>query len=85
MSSLLQSIRTEFRSRIVIFDLPPILIGDDVLSILPQMDATLFVAAVGSTSVSQIKECKKHLKGTPVVRIVVNKATEPSESYYAYY
>ena len=85
MSSLLQAIRTEFRSRIVIFDLPPVLIGDDVLSILPQMDATLFVAAVGSTSVAQIKECKKHLKGTPVVRIVVNKATEPTESYYAYY
>jgi len=85
MSTLLQAIRTEFRSRIVIFDLPPVLVGDDVLSILPQMDATLFVAAVGSTSVAQIKECKKHLKVTPVVRMVVNKATEPTESYYAYY
>jgi Mrp family chromosome partitioning ATPase len=85
MSTLLQAIRTEFRSRIVIFDLPPILVGDDVLSILPHMDATLFVAAVGSTSVAQIKECKKHLKGTSVVRMVVNKATEPNESYYAYY
>lgn len=85
MSTLLQAIRTEFRSRIVIFDLPPVLVGDDVLSILPHMDATLFVVAVGSTSVAQIKECKKHLKGTPVVRMVVNKATEPTESYYAYY
>jgi protein-tyrosine kinase len=85
MTSLLQGIRTEFRSRIVIFDLPPVLVGDDVLSILPQMDATLFIAAVGSTSVSQIKECRKHLQGTPVVRIVVNKATEPTESYYSYY
>ena len=77
--------QTEFRSRIVIFDLPPILVGDDVLSILPQMDAILFVAGVGSTSVAHIKECKKHLKTTPVVRVVVNKATEPPESYYAYY
>jgi Mrp family chromosome partitioning ATPase len=85
MSSLLQAMRTEFRSRIVIFDLPPVLVGDDVLSILPQMDATLFVVAVGETSVAQIKECKKHLKATPVVRMVVNKATEPNESYYAYY
>jgi Mrp family chromosome partitioning ATPase len=85
MSSLLQAIRTEFRSRIVIFDLPPVLVGDDVLSILPQMDAVLFVAAVGSTSLSQIRECNKHLKTTPVVRIVVNKATEPFESYYSYY
>jgi protein-tyrosine kinase len=85
MSSLLHGIKTEFRSRIVIFDMPPVLVGDDVLSILPQMDATLFVAAVGSTSIAQIKECKKHLKGTPVVRMVVNKATEPTDSYYAYY
>jgi protein-tyrosine kinase len=85
MSTLLQTIKREFRSRIVIFDLPPMLMGDDVISILPQMDAALLVAGIGTTSVADIKECQKHLKRTPVVRVIVNKATETAGSYYGHY
>jgi protein-tyrosine kinase len=85
MGAALQAIKREFRSHVVIFDLPPMLLGDDVISILPRMDATLLVAGVGSTSVADIKECQKHLQRTPVVRVVVNKATEAAGSYYGYY
>lgn len=85
MGTLLQTIKRDFRSRIVIFDLPPILLGDDVISILPRMDATILIAGVGTTSVSDIKECQKHLKRSPVLRVVVNKATESVGSYYGYY
>jgi hypothetical protein len=49
------------------------------------MDAALLVAGVGSTSVFDIKECQKHLQRTPVVRVVVNKATEAAGPYYGYY
>ena len=65
MGTLLQTIKRDFRSRIVIFDLPPMLLGDDVISILPRMDATLLVAGVGSTSISDIKECQKHFSERP--------------------
>ena len=85
MGTLLQTIKRDFRSRTVIFDLPPILLGDDVISILPRMDAVLLVAAVGKTSAAEIKECQKHLQRVPVVRVVVNKATETAGSYYEYY
>ena len=85
MGALLQTIKRDFRSRIVIFDLPPMLLGDDVISILPRMDATLLVAGVGSTSISDIKECQRHLQRSPVVRVVVNKATESVGSYYGHY
>lgn len=85
MGALLQTIKRDFRSRIVIFDLPPMLLGDDVISILPRMDATLFVAGVGNTTVSDVKECQRHLKRTPVIRVVVNKSTEVPDSYYGYY
>ena len=85
MGTLLQTIKRDYRSRIVIFDLPPMLLGDDVISILPRIDAALLVAGVGSTSVSDVKECQKHLQRTPVVRVVVNKATESPGSYYGYY
>ena len=65
--------------------MPPILTGDDVISILPQMDAILLVAGVGTTSVADLKECQKHIKDTPVVRVVVNKATDATDAYRAYY
>jgi protein-tyrosine kinase len=85
MVTLLQTIKREFRSRIVIFDMPPMLLGDDVISVLPQMEAVLLVASIGNTSVSDIKECHKHLKATPVVRVVVNRVTEATDAYYGYY
>jgi protein-tyrosine kinase len=87
MATLLETIKREFRSRIVILDLPPILAGDDVLSILPHLQSVLLIAEAGKSSVSEIKECSKHLKATPVVRVVINKLTErePSAPYHEYY
>jgi MinD superfamily P-loop ATPase len=85
MTSLLHTIKREFRSHLVIFDMPPMLIGDDVISVLPQMEAVLLVAGVGNTSVADIKECHKHLKTTPVVRVVVNRVNEVTDAYYGYY
>jgi Mrp family chromosome partitioning ATPase len=85
MINLLQTLKREFRSRLVIFDMPPMLVGDDVISVLPQMDALLLVAGVGATSIADIKQCQKHLKTTPVVRVVVNRVTEANDAYYGYY
>jgi MinD superfamily P-loop ATPase len=87
MPTLFQTIKREFRSRIVILDLPPILAGDDVLSILPHLQSVLLIAEAGSSTVSEIKECAKHLKATPIVRVVVNKITErePTAPYHEYY
>jgi Mrp family chromosome partitioning ATPase len=84
MATLLQTIKRNFRSRIVIFDLPPMLVSDDVISILPQMDAALLVAGVGETAPADIQECQKHLSSTPVVRVVVNRVTDQAGAYYGY-
>jgi protein-tyrosine kinase len=85
MGTLLQTIKRDFRSRLVIFDLPPMLVGDDVISILPRMDAVLLVAGVGATSVADIKECQKHLRQSNVVRVVVNKVRDGMDDYNGYY
>ena len=87
MPALLQTMKREFRSRVIILDLPPLLAADDVLSISPHLQSVLLIAEAGSTSVSEIKECTKHLKDTPVVRVVINKITErePTSPYHEYY
>jgi protein-tyrosine kinase len=84
MRMLLEEITGRSQSRIVILDLPPLLTGHDVISILPQVDCLLLVAAVGTTKVSEIKECNKYLEGTDVVRFVLNKVPEAATTY-AYY
>ena len=85
MTTLLETIKREFRSYTVILDMPPVLVGDDVISVLPQLEFVLLVASVGSTTLPDIKECNKHLKSARIVRVVVNKVTERAEAYYGYY
>jgi Mrp family chromosome partitioning ATPase len=86
MSGLLQDIRRDFRTRIVVIDLPPLLSSDDVITLLPHIDCVLLVVAAGITTQSEIEECSKHLHATDVVRIVFNKSTERDSGYHgAYY
>src|SRR5262249_31269882 len=76
MSALLQDIKRDFKSRTVIFDMPPMLVGDDVIALLPQIDCVLLVAAIGTSTVSEIKDCNKHLQSAEVIRLVLNKASD---------
>ena len=82
MSAVLQEIRRNFRSSLVILDLPPILTSDDVITILPQIDCVLFVAAAGSSTLQDVKECNKHLQSASIVRVVLNKVPETGTAYY---
>jgi protein-tyrosine kinase len=84
MMMLLQDVKRQAQSRIAILDLPPLLTGHDVISILPQVDCVLLVAAVGTSRVSEIEECNKYLQGTDVVRFVLNKVPESSTKYVYY-
>jgi protein-tyrosine kinase len=82
MNTMLQEIRRSFRSRTVIFDMPPILQGDEVLAMLPRIDCVLLVTAAGVSTQHQVIECNKHLQSAEVVRIVLNRAQEPTGGYY---
>lgn len=84
MKMLLQDVAGYDQSRIVIIDLPPLLAGHDVISVLPEVDCVLLVAAVGTSTVSEIEECNRHLQATDVVRFVLNKVPE-SATNYGYY
>ena len=85
MTAMLKNIAKEHHSKTIILDLPPILLGDDTIAILPQIDCVLLVAAVGTTTLAQIKESSKHLQSTEVVRIVLNKVPETSADHYYRY
>jgi protein-tyrosine kinase len=84
MTALMSDIRRQYEGWTIILDLPPILATDDVISILPQIDCVLFVAAAGFSTAPEIKECNKHLEAIPVVRVVLNKAVDADARYYYY-
>jgi len=82
LGDVLQQIKRDYPSAIVVIDLPPVLTGDDVLAILPQVDGVLLVAAAGITTPSEIEECSKQLHSAEIVRVVLNKAQELATSSY---
>jgi protein-tyrosine kinase len=85
MDNIFQQTKRDFSDGIVIYDLPPVLTGDDVITILPRLDCILFVAAIGITTKSDLKESNKHLELSSVVRFVLNKSSELPATYYARY
>jgi capsular exopolysaccharide synthesis family protein len=84
MSELLNEIRRRFSSAVVILDLPPVLVSDDVIALLPQIDCAVLVASVGKSTVSEVKQCNRHLHATEVLRLVLNKVQDQGSNYYYY-
>src|SRR5262245_40444193 len=82
LQSVIQEIRRDFRSSTIVLDMPPMLLGDDVIALLPQIDCVLLVTAAGMTTVAEVEECNKYLRSANVVRIAVNKIPESNKSYY---
>jgi protein-tyrosine kinase len=84
MTTTLQALKRDFPSHVIILDMPPVLVGDDVISVLPQIESVLLITSIGTSTLPDIKECYKHIKSTPIVRVVVNKVSDKTENYYGY-
>lgn len=80
MSEMLHDLKNEYG--IVLLDLPPTLSSDDVISILPQVDCVLLIAAAGKSTPVEIKKTVDYLESTPMVRLVLNKAADEPHKYY---
>ncbi|WP_428409954.1 CpsD/CapB family tyrosine-protein kinase [Hyphococcus sp.] len=64
----------DFGSRVVIFDMSPLLGCDDTIAFLPKVDCVLLVAASGDTRVEDLKEAKRILGKSNMLGSVLNKA-----------
>jgi protein-tyrosine kinase len=82
ITNLIQELRDRYDSRIVIFDLPPVLNTDDAMVILPQVDCVLLVVASGMSTQSEIEETLYHLPKEKLLGVVFNKADVESKAYY---
>ncbi|MFT3731290.1 MAG: CpsD/CapB family tyrosine-protein kinase [Hyphomicrobium sp.] len=82
MKAFIQSLRTIFQSHLVILDMPPMLVSDDVIGILPHTDSVLLITAAGASTIPEVEECMRHLHSSNLVRIVVNKVPKSKKRYY---
>jgi len=76
LQNMVSDIRDRYESRMVIFDLPPLLTTDDALAFLPQVDCVLLVVASGQSTKSEVRTALNLLQDTEVLGSVLNKAEE---------
>jgi len=71
--------------QIVVYDAPPVLVSDDVLALLPQVDAVLLVVDGTQTTAEEVRACEALLEGVcPLMGVVLNRAQDFSLSRYRY-
>ncbi|SLM49609.1 putative Exopolysaccharide biosynthesis related tyrosine-protein kinase [Nitrospira japonica] len=75
MLALVEEFKHRYPSRVVIFDLPPLLHTADVLAFSPYTDALLLVVEEGKTTVEELQRALLLVKDRrPVLGTVINKA-----------
>lgn len=74
MSRLVEELKSRYASRIVIFDLPPVLNASDAMAFAPYVDATLLVIESGRTKRKEVDHALDLLSSTNVLGTVLNKA-----------
>jgi capsular exopolysaccharide synthesis family protein len=79
MEQLVADMKSRYHSRIIIFDLPPLLSSADALAFSPYVDAALLVVEEGVTQKEDLEHAVDLLSSTNIVGTVLNKA-EPKTS-----
>ena len=81
----LREMEARLDPEVVIYDTPPMLVFDDLMTLLPQVDCVLMVAGGGVTKASDLRRCAKLLEDrAPILGIALNRAEEPSQGGYSY-
>lgn len=79
MANLVADIKSQYDSRMIIFDVPPVLQTDDVLLSAGYFDSTLLVLEDGKNTESNITKSLQLLEGSHLLGTVVNKAAHHPE------
>ncbi|WP_404361152.1 CpsD/CapB family tyrosine-protein kinase [Methylotuvimicrobium sp. KM1] len=73
MTALVEELKSRYQSRIVLFDLPPLLSSDDALLFMPHFDAALLVVEDGKSSPEEVQRSLAILGETNLAGTLLNK------------
>lgn len=82
IAHMIRDLRERYQDRIVIFDLPPMMAGDDVMAVLPNIDCVLMVVGNGNSTRREIEESMRHVPADRLLGVVLNKAEAATRQGY---
>ncbi len=82
MAGFINALEAQSPRRIIIFDMPPIMVSDDVLAFAPQVDSFLLVVSQGHTARRTLANAKEVLAEVRLMGVVLNRSTERNDSPY---
>ena len=82
MADFVNSLEAQTPRRIIIFDMPPLNVSDDVLAFAPRVDSFLLVVSQGLTARRTLANAKEVLSELNVLGVVLNRSTEHNDSPY---
>lgn len=82
LPQLIEHVSSEDPNAVVLFDMPPLLLADDVLAVAPRVDALLLVATEGKTKRHDLATATELVSQFGLAGIVLNRSSETIAHYY---
>lgn len=83
----LNDLTDRYAPDMMIFDMPPMLTGDDTMAFVNQVDCVLLLAAAEHSTIKQIDACERDIASqTNVMGVILNKCrfVDPDNAYDYY-
>jgi Mrp family chromosome partitioning ATPase len=86
-AAVLDDLTARYAPDMILFDMPPMLTGDDTMAFLSRVDCVLLLAAAEETSIKQIDKCERDIASqTTVMGVILNKCRYMDrDNAYDYY
>jgi protein-tyrosine kinase len=86
-AAVLDDLTARYAPDMILFDMPPMLTGDDTMAFLSRVDCVLLLAAAEETSIKQIDKCERDIASqTNVMGVILNKCRYMDrDNAYDYY
>lgn len=87
LGAMLDDIETRYDPTVMMFDMPPFQVSDDVMAFADKVDCVMIIAAAERTKMSELDACERELAGvTNVLGVVLNKCRyEVEDNSFDYY
>jgi len=82
MGEFVNVLETQVPRRIILFDMPPLMVTDDVLAFAPRVNSFLLVVSQGQTARRTLANAKEVLSELNLMGVVLNRSTERNDSPY---
>jgi len=82
MLELVRTLEAETPRHVIVYDMPPLLLSDDVLTFVPNVDGVLLVVSEGVTDRRSLEKAKEYLAEMNLLGVVLNRSAERNDSSY---